>query len=165
MSGNTTVSGSGPITIINGSLNLNGYTLTGTGNTLIFTGAAVTNVNSFDPGHAPPTSGTLDLSAPSSGTWSGVAIYQDPNLTSNVDWTSSGNSLNWDVTGLIYMPNSNINFSGTINKATGGKNCFTLVDYTVQFSGTVKVNEGQTECTAAGLIPPTSDLRRPVLVQ
>ncbi|HYS44924.1 MAG TPA: hypothetical protein VEM35_00715, partial [Rhizomicrobium sp.] len=96
----------------------------------------------------------------------GVAIYQDPNLTSGVDWTSSGNALNWDVTGLIYMPNSNLSFSGTINKATSGVNCFTMVAQTLLISGTVKLNETQADCSAAGLSTlPTSTLPRVTLVQ
>ena len=35
--------------------------------------------------HAPTGGGTLDIAAPTSGAWSGVAIYQDPSLTTNVN--------------------------------------------------------------------------------
>jgi Flp pilus assembly protein TadG len=162
LSANTTLSGSGTIVIENGMLDLNGYTLTGTGVTLIFTGPTIAG---FSPSHTPPASGTLDISAPTSGTWSGVAIYQDPALTSGVDWTSSGSALNWNITGLIYMPNSNVLFSGTINKATGGQDCFTMVDKAFRVNGNVRLTEHQTGCAAAGLLPPTSNLQRAVLVQ
>ena len=164
LSADTTLTGSGTMVIENGRLDLKGHKLTGAGVTLIFT-AAATGTN-FNPAHYPPTDGTLDISAPTSGTWSGVAIYQDPNVASNVDWSSSGNALNWDVTGLIYMPNSNISFSGTINKATGGANCFTMVANSLLVSGTVKINETQSGCTLAGLTTlPTSFLPRVLLVQ
>ena len=35
--------------------------------------------------HAPTGDGTLDFSAPNTGPWKGIAIYQDPNLTTGVD--------------------------------------------------------------------------------
>jgi Flp pilus assembly protein TadG len=163
LTGDVTATGGGTMVIENGSLDLAGHTLTGTGITVIFTGPTVAGLS---PTHIPPTNGTFDISAPQSGTWSGVAIYQDPNLTSGVDWSSSGNALNWKVTGLIYMPNSDIDFSGTINKATGGENCFTMIAQTVLISGTVKINETQTGCTLAGLTTlPTSSLPRVTLVQ
>jgi Flp pilus assembly protein TadG len=163
LTGNVTASSGGTMVIQNGSLDLAGHTLQGTGITIIFAGPTVP---SLSPGHRPPQDGTLDIAAPKSGTWSGVAIYQDPNITSNVDWSSSGIALNWNVTGLIYMPNSDISFKGNINKATGGENCFTMVAKTVLFSGTVDINETQTGCDLAGLTTlPTSYLPRISLVQ
>ncbi len=163
LSGNVTATTGGTMVIQNGSLDLAGHTLAGTGITIIFTGPAVAGLT---PTHMPPANGTLDISAPTSGTWSGVAIYQDPLLTSGVDWSSSGSALNWSVTGLIYMPNSDISFTGTINKATGGANCFTMVADTVLISGTVKINQTQTQCALAGLNTlPTSSLPRVALVQ
>jgi Flp pilus assembly protein TadG len=164
LSGNTTLTGSGTMVIENGMLDLNGFKLSGTGITIIFTGPTVGN--QFNPSHTPPTGGTLDISAPTSGTWSGVAIYQDPGLTSGVDWTSSGNSLTWDVTGLIYMTKSNLTFSGTINKSSSGLDCFALITKTVSLSGNVTIGENQSQCAAAGLsILPNSNIPRAVLVQ
>jgi hypothetical protein len=159
---NTSI-GPGTYVIENGSLIISpGVTVSGTGVTFIFTGPTISG---FSPSHLPPVNGTLDISAPTSGTWSGVALYQDPNLTSGVNWGTAGAGPTWDVTGLIYMPNSNISFSGNINKATNGANCFTMVDWTFSSNGTVNINEQQTGCTTAGLTPPTSNLRRPILVQ
>ena len=83
LTGDTTLTGSGTMVIENGLLDLAGHKLTGAGITIIFTGPTVGS--NFNPSHYPPTSGTLDVSAPESGTWSGVAIYQDPALTSGVD--------------------------------------------------------------------------------
>jgi hypothetical protein len=48
------------------------------------------------------------IAAPTGGTWSGVAMYQDPSLTSGVDIAYTGNSPTWDLTGLIYLPHSSV---------------------------------------------------------
>ena len=50
-----------------------------------------------------------------SGTWSGVAIYQDPSLTTGVDIAAAGNSRTWNITGLVYLPHSSVTFSGLAN--------------------------------------------------
>ena len=86
-------------------------------------------------------------------------------MTSGVDWSSAGSGLNWNVTGLIYMPNSNIAFSGAVNKASTGYNCWSLVDYTFQINGAVNIYETQAQCALAGLSTPISVLRRPILIQ
>jgi hypothetical protein len=45
--------------------------------------------------------GTLDIAAPTSGAWSGIAVYQDPALTTNVNISYAGNNPTWNITGLI----------------------------------------------------------------
>jgi len=162
ITGNVTASTGGVMVIENGSLNISsGVTFTGAGLTIIFTGQTVAGLS---PSHTPSSSGTLDISAPTSGNWSGVALYQDPRLTTGVDWSSSGSSLTWDITGLIYMPNSNILFSGDINRASGGADCFSIVDTTFRINGNVTITEQQTGCHSAGLNPPTSFIKRAILV-
>src|SRR5262249_20528595 len=68
----------GAVLIIeNGQLDTNGNTLSppaGSGLTIVFSGTNGSYV------HAPTGGGTLDMAAPTSGPWSGVAIYQDPTL-------------------------------------------------------------------------------------
>jgi Flp pilus assembly protein TadG len=162
LTGDVNATNGGVMVIENGSLNLNGHTFTGTGLTIVFTGQTVSGLS---PSHAPPTNGTIDVSAPTSGNWSGVAIYQDPRLTTGVDWSSAGNGLHWNITGLIYMPNSNLLFSGSVNKATGGNDCFTLVDLSFRLNGSADIGEQQTGCTSAGLNPPTNNIKRAILVQ
>jgi hypothetical protein len=159
--GDVTATNGGVMVIENGSLNLGSHTFTGAGLTIIFTGQTVAGLS---PSYSPPSSGTLDISAPTSGNWSGVALYQDPRLTTGVDWSSSGSSLTWDITGLIYMPNSNILFSGDINRASGGADCFSIVDKTFRINGNVTITEQQTGCHSAGLNPPTSNIKRAILV-
>ena len=115
LSDNVTINApNGVLVIENGQLDTNGYTLS------TASGAPVTVVFSGTPGsytHAPTGGGTLDIQAPTSGPWSGVAIYQDPSLTSGVDISAAGNSPTWDITGLVYLPHSSITFSGAVNKS------------------------------------------------
>jgi Flp pilus assembly protein TadG len=87
-----TVSGASNVLVIeNGELDLNGHTLTtasGAGLTIVFSG---TNGGSYSHTIV-DNGGGLDIAAPISGIWSGVGIWQDPSLTSNVDITQKGNN-------------------------------------------------------------------------
>ena len=124
--------------IENGLLDLQGYTFrtaSGSGVTIVFTG---TNTGSYqhyptDNGGAwyPRYRGTKDR------TVSGMAIYQDPSLTRNVDFTYAGNSPTWDLTGGVYLPNADVTISGAINKSTNGAVCMVMVtkDVTDQRNG------------------------------
>ncbi|HWE48092.1 MAG TPA: pilus assembly protein TadG-related protein [Caulobacteraceae bacterium] len=149
-----TNSGSSPTVLVieNGQLDTNGFTIA-TAN-----GSQATIVFSGDNGsytHAPTGGGTLDIQAPTSGTWSGVAVYQDPALTSGVDISAAGNSPTWDITGLVYLPHSSVTFSGIVNKSSNGASCFDLVVDNITVNGTGQIlNEGQ--CPQAGLSMPTA---------
>jgi hypothetical protein len=158
LTGNVTVDApAGAVLVIeNGQLDTNGYSLTttkGSGLTVVFSGN-----NSGSYTHAPTGGGTLDIAAPTSGAWSGVAIYQDPNLTSGVDISAAGNSPTWNITGLVYLPHSSVTFSGAVNKSGNGQSCFVLVvsDITVNGTGSILPNDGA--CSQAGLGMPTGAL-------
>jgi hypothetical protein len=83
LSGNVTINSSTTVYIYNGRLDLAGNTLasgSGDGVTIVLTGQ-----NSFGSGGSATTpyhnitgGGTLQIAAPTSGTWSGVAVYQTP---------------------------------------------------------------------------------------
>jgi Flp pilus assembly protein TadG len=160
-----TTPGTGTVLVIkDGNLNVpGGMTLSTVGTsglTVIFTG---TNAGS----HIMTGNGTLDISAPlaGSGTWSGVAVYQNPALTSGVDMANAGNAPTWNISGIIYVPNSDLLFKGTVNKANNGLDCFVLVDYTFQSSGTGTILENQSQCAQYGVTLPTaSNLVRTTLV-
>jgi hypothetical protein len=113
--------------------------------------------------HAPTGGGTLNIAAPTSGPWKGVAIYQDPKLTSGVDIAAAGNTPAWAITGLVYLPNSSVTLSGAVNKAAFGKSCFAMVvkDITVNGTGMISPNG---ECIPAGLGMPSTYLGRASLV-
>jgi Putative Flp pilus-assembly TadE/G-like len=135
----------------------NGQLDTGNGHALrTANGSALTVVFSGDGSigstHAPTGSGTLDIAAPTSGTWKGIAIYQDPNLTSGVDISAAGNSPTWDITGLVYLPHSSVTFSGAVDKSSNGQSCFVMVVDNVTINGTGSIL--RTGGCAAGLTMP-----------
>jgi Putative Flp pilus-assembly TadE/G-like len=155
-----TAPASGAVLIIeNGQLDLNGHvfqTSAGSALTLVFSG---TNGGGYI--HAPTDNtngpgGGLDITPPTTGPWAGVAIYQDPSLTTGVDISSAGNSPTWNITGLVYTPHATVNLKGAVDKSTNGKSCLVLVADNFQISGTggiLKTDIGQ--CQAAGLNMPT----------
>jgi len=143
--GNTTANDT-TIVIENGQLDTNGYTFQGTNVTVIFSG---TNTGNYQ--HIPTGGGTLDISAPTSGDWSGVAIYQDPSITKNVDISAAGNSPTWNISGLVYLPNSNVTLSGAVNKSSEGASCFELVINTLTVNGTGDIFANDNQCQLAGL--------------
>jgi Flp pilus assembly protein TadG len=153
LTGNVTITSTSPgsvLVIENGQLDTNGYTLasaSGSAITIIFSGTS----GSYT--HAPTGGGTLNIQAPSSGSWSGVALYQDPSLTSGVDISAAGNSPTWDITGLVYLPNASVTFSGAVNKSSYGASCFVMVANNVQVNGTGAIFENG-GCDAAGLVMP-----------
>jgi Flp pilus assembly protein TadG len=163
LTGNVTINApAGAVLVIeNGQLDTNGYTLTtssGSALTVVFSGD-----NSGSYTHAPTGGGTLDIAAPTTGSWKGAAIYQDPKLTSGVDVSAAGNSPAWDISGLVYLPHASVTLSGAVNKASNGPSCFVLVadNVTVNGTGNILSHGG---CPAAGLSMPTSVGSRAMLV-
>ena len=142
------------VVIENGQLDTNGYTLQGSGLTIVFSGS-----NNASYQHIPTGCGTFDISAPTSGAWSGVAIYQDPSLTTNVNISAAGNSPTWDITGLVYLPHSSVTFSGAVNKSSQGTNCFVMVVDNITINGTGSIFAGDNNCSAAGLTAPRGGSR------
>jgi Putative Flp pilus-assembly TadE/G-like len=148
------------LVIENGLLDLNGHSLTtsnGSAVTIVFSG---TNGSTF---HIPTdntngSGGNLNIAAPTSGPWSGVAIYQDPSLTTNVDVSAAGNSPTWNISGLVYMPHASVTLKGAVDKATnGGKSCFVMVADNFQISGTAGISQTDIgQCGQAGLKMPTA---------
>jgi hypothetical protein len=151
------------LVIENGQLDTNGFrfaTANGSALTVVFSG---TNGGSYT--HAPTGGGTIDITAPTSGAWSGVALYQDPNLTTGVNISAAGNSPTWDITGLVYLPNASVTLSGAVNKSSNGQSCFVMVMNDVTINGTGDISESG-GCKAAGLKMPTATIPgRPQLVQ
>ena len=148
--------------IENGLLDLQGFTLStasGSGVTIVFTGT-----NTGPSSHFPTDNGghgTLDIEAPKTGPFAGMAIYQDPSLTRNVDFTYAGNSPTWDLTGGVYLPNADVTMSGAINKSTNGAVCMVMVtkDITVNGTGSIYAQTPDgSGCKAAGLTMPTATI-------
>jgi hypothetical protein len=154
LTGNVTVNApsNAVLVIENGQLDTNGYriqTSSGSGLTVVFSGS---KGGSYV--HAPTGNGTLDITAPTSGPWSGVAIYQDPKLTSGVDISAAGNSPTWNITGIVYLPHASVNITGAVNKSSNGLSCFVLVVDNITVSGTGNILP-KGACVAAGVTMPT----------
>ncbi|MFI4937345.1 MAG: hypothetical protein ACHQJ6_02415, partial [Candidatus Berkiellales bacterium] len=136
LTGNTTITtpgGSAALVIFNGQLDLNGFTLqtmASSGLTVVFTGA---NNATFQ--HIPSGLGTLDIAAPASGPWSGISIYQDPFLRTNVDISDAGSTPTWNLSGVVYLPHSSVRLSGAVNHSTNGTSCFQLVVDNITING------------------------------
>jgi Putative Flp pilus-assembly TadE/G-like len=150
--GNTTINNT-VLVIENGQLDTNGYTLTGDDLTVIFSGSN----GSYQ--HVPGGGGTLDITPPDSGTWSGVAIYQDPALTTGVNISAAGNSPTWNISGLIYLPHSSVTLSGAVNKSSQGATCFAMVIDNITINGTGDIFANDNQCNSAGLNMPTGGSR------
>jgi hypothetical protein len=159
---NTPLGSPAVLVVENGQLDLNGHTLTtsnGSAVTIVFSGTNGSYV------HAPTdntngSGGNLNIAAPTTGPWSGVAIYQDPSLTTGVDVSAAGNSPTWNISGLVYMPHASVTFKGAVDKATNGKSCLVMVADNFTISGTagiLKTDIGQ--CPQAGLTMPNATTR------
>jgi Flp pilus assembly protein TadG len=158
------VNGPGTIVIENGQLDMNGHNLSATGVTLVFSGTTSSTSNHLvDDNSHPGNKSTLTLTAPSSGTYAGVAMYQDPNLTSGVDWSNAGSGPNWEIEGLAYLPHSNVTISGSID-GSDTENCVGLVVNTLNFNGGGYF-ANYTGCKNSGTVLPTAPFARTTLVQ
>jgi Flp pilus assembly protein TadG len=149
------------IIIYNGGLLLNGQTLSTSGSgsvTIIFSGN-----NKGTTAEYPTGSGTIDIAAPNSGTFSGVAIMQDSGLSDSgglLDMTYKGSNPTIKIQGLIYMPNGNFEVAGAIDMHTGGLSCVGVIALTLKVDGNGSFFDGDTlgpaaQCPQAGLILPT----------
>jgi Flp pilus assembly protein TadG len=155
------------LVIVNGQLDTSGHTLktsSGSGLTIVFTGDPTNSTYNHypsDTSHGNP-GGTLDIAAPTSGPWSGIALYQDPNLVDsgnpgNLDISAAGNRPTWNISGMVYLPHSNVTLSGAVNKSGTGASCFgmTVGSLTINGTGDIFANPGDTaQCKAAGLTLP-----------
>ncbi len=157
LSGNVTLNSNTTLVIYNGQLNLNGNTIqtaSGFGNTVVFAGSNTFTYNGVTttPNHAWSTSGTLDIDSPTSGTWSGMAVYQSPSLTSGVNVSAAGNSPTMLFTGVVYQPNASDTFSGAIDHSSNGVKCFVWVFNQMHINGTASIFQGtQSQCRQAGV--------------
>jgi len=149
------------IVIENGQLDLNGHTFrtsSGSAVNIVFSGTSG-NYSHYPTDTA--TGGVLNIQAPSGGDFPGAAIYQDPLLTSGLGLTYSGNNPTWDITGLVYLPNANVQISGDVGQSQYGADCFVMVAGSVLINGTSNVyaqSPNGAGCKQAGLDMPTATI-------
>jgi Flp pilus assembly protein TadG len=147
----------------NGKLDLNGHTLRTNNVTIVFTGQ---NTDPKAPTYlhypydSPGNKGVLDMRAPTTGPFAGIAVYQNPNLTSgDLGLTYSGSSPLWKISGFVYMPNADVTLSGAIDQASNGAQCFAMITGSVTINGTGSIyaqTPDASACTAAGYQTPAT---------
>lgn len=156
---------SGTLTIDPGTLVIRNGDFTTKGNTNV-SGAEVTVMLTGD---APSDVGNvhlnnntvMDLSAPTSGPYQGLLIYQDPKAENPDDSVFNG-GVNLSLDGAIYMPKGHIQFSGG---ADNPNNCLQIVSRTVTFTGNSFIRNNPTVCQDLGLADGGSTQRQVVLLE
>jgi hypothetical protein len=104
----------------------------------------------FPNGNGKAATLSLSPSTSVSNPWRGVALYQDPSLTKDVDNTwGPGAALNAD--GLVYLPKSNVVTNG--NTDSNNSQCTKFVLNRLRTNGSVNLNFTQStnNCEALGL--------------
>lgn len=125
----------GVYVISGGTFKVNaGAMVSGSGVTFYLTNGATL---SFD-GNA-----TLNLSAPTSGTYAGLLFFGD-RTQANATNTINGNA-NTQMSGAIYFPSQNVRFLGNF---TGSNGCLQVVASTIYYTGSASF---QANCVGSGL--------------
>jgi Putative Flp pilus-assembly TadE/G-like len=154
--GGISVTGNASLTLGQGIYVLNGGGLT-VANSASVSGTNVMFYNTASSGQvAGPVSitgnGTVSLTAPNSGTYQGIAFYQDRHVTYAGANTIS-NSGSGTISGTYYFPTTAFNFTG--NTATALNSAFIAATMTLAGSCTL---QSDTTGTLTGLARPTAGM-------
>jgi hypothetical protein len=150
--------------IQNGLLDLQGHTLqtaNGSAVTIVFTGDDNASYNHIPTDNKNGGGGVLNIEAPTQGDFAGIALYQNPSLTQNVDISYAGNAPTWDLTGGVYVPHAQVTISGAINKSANGAVCLVMVAKDILVNGTGDIFSQTPDgsgCKNAGLNMPTATI-------
>lgn len=94
------------------------YYITGPVNLGSLTGNGVTLFLAAGGSLAADNNRLLSLTAPTTGSYIGIAIFQEPTNTSNFN---TGQNFTLDVSGVIYMPGADVDFPNSLSFVT--RNC------------------------------------------
>ena len=112
--------------IVNGALSINGApTISGTGVTFYFPPGASAQING---------GGTINLVAPTSGTYDGILFYQNPSNSAQMLINGAGTI---NMKGIMYLPDANLTFNGSFNTELYAN----LVVSSVLFNGSVTIGD------------------------
>jgi hypothetical protein len=104
-----------------------GSAVRGTGITIVLTSSTGSNYATVDISG----SSTVNLTAPSSGTLSGIVFYGDRNTPTGTKYVFSGGTTQ-QITGAVYFPKGAITWSGG---SSASSNCTQIIGDTINFSG------------------------------
>jgi Flp pilus assembly protein TadG len=122
-----------------------GTTINGTGVTIYLANGAIANSGNYTyvAGGATPygvgNGTTMNISAPTSGTYSGIAIWDGNSSSSTPDTFTFGGGANSTFTGAIYAPNTNLVVGNNSGNTTLSSNIIANTITTVG-SGTITNN-------------------------
>jgi putative Flp pilus-assembly TadE/G-like protein len=142
LKGNVTLSPG--VYVVQGDLKINANAaIIGSGVTIFMSGSSIVSMN----GNA-----SVKLSAPTSGTYSGVLFYGD--RTGNSASSTFNGTADSLLTGAIYFPKQQVNYLGNFS---GNSGCTQVVANTIQWSGSTTINQ---DCTSLGMrdIPATQSV-------
>lgn len=133
LKGNVTLSPG--VYVVRGDLKINANAaIIGSGVTIFMSGSSTVSMN----GNA-----SVKLSAPTSGTYSGVLFYGDrAGNSASSTFNGTADSL---LTGAIYFPKQQVSYLGNFS---GNSGCTQVVANTIQWSGSTTVNQ---DCTSLGM--------------
>ena len=89
----------------------------------------------------------LSITAPTTGSLSGMAIMEDRSAPSGGSSSITGGNVQ-NIIGAIYMPTQAMTFSG--GTSSGGSQCTQIIAYTLNFSGSTYINSS---CSGTGTQP------------
>ena len=142
---------------VQGTLNLINATLVLSNKDLAATSATIGSLTMN-------ASGQINATAPTTGKWSGMAIYQDRratdnsptgNISANSPNVINGNSTN-KITGVVYFPNQQLTYNGT---GTGSATCTQFVAKRIYWSGNSGINNFTKNCVMKGMTAITAPLK------
>jgi Flp pilus assembly protein TadG len=122
----------------NTEFNMQGGTIKGDGVTIILTGTDPKQVN-LNGG------ATVQLKAPTSGTWKNMLMIQSPNAPNINNVNNINGSATSSLDGTMYFPNQQVTFSGTTAALT---KCAMVVARRVEFAGNANFQNDTTGCVA-----------------
>jgi hypothetical protein len=140
------------IVIENGSLNMaNNANVSVARTGIVLTGDnSVASAINFPNGNGKSSKLTLSPPIEASNPWQGVALYQDPALTNNID-NKWGPGADFNADGLVYLGNSNVVTDGNTASANAKCSKFVMNSFTTNGSVSLDFDQSVASCAAIGL--------------
>lgn len=147
--GGLSISGQANVTFNPGMYILNGGGLSSTSSNTVLSGSGVSFYNTSSPGYnfSPISiSGgtTLSLTAPTSGAYQGILIFQDRAISSGSASSITGSS-DSNLSGTVYMPTADLSFSGS----SASSLTLALVVRSLAITGSSQLNKDTTGAVTA----------------